>query len=115
MSVAEEKLESFEDPKRHRGKRFAEDAPSIQSLNFDEHCIRSSTNSILKRSTNSQIYRVKHLNMLLEEQRFLHEDLERLEAAIGDRLGDEPKQVRALHSNYKAQTDIACSDQRTSK
>ena len=32
--------------------------------------------------------------MLIEEQRFLSEDLERLESAISDRLGDEPKQVQ---------------------
>ncbi|RWA09220.1 hypothetical protein EKO27_g5874 [Xylaria grammica] len=32
--------------------------------------------------------------MLLEEQRFLHEDLERLEQGIADRIGDEPKQIR---------------------
>ncbi|KAL7625854.1 Pre-mRNA-splicing factor sap61 [Parahypoxylon ruwenzoriense] len=32
--------------------------------------------------------------MLLEEQRFLHEDLERLEQGIADRIGDEPKHIR---------------------
>ncbi|KAI1183680.1 hypothetical protein F5B17DRAFT_415143 [Nemania serpens] len=32
--------------------------------------------------------------MLLEEQRFLHEDIERLEQAIADRIGEEPKQIR---------------------
>lgn len=32
--------------------------------------------------------------MILEEQRFLHEDLERLEAAIADRVTDEPRHVR---------------------
>ncbi|KAI1329847.1 hypothetical protein F5Y16DRAFT_364836 [Xylariaceae sp. FL0255] len=32
--------------------------------------------------------------MLLEEQRFLHEDLERLEQGIADRIGDEPKRIR---------------------
>jgi len=31
--------------------------------------------------------------MLLEEQRFLHEDLERLEQGIADRIGEEPKHV----------------------
>ena len=31
--------------------------------------------------------------MLLEEQRFLHEDLERLEQAISDRVSDDPRQV----------------------
>lgn len=34
--------------------------------------------------------------MLLEEQRFIAEDLERLEQGIADRIGEEPKQVR-LH------------------
>jgi splicing factor 3A subunit 3 len=32
--------------------------------------------------------------MLLEEQRFLHEDLERLEQGIADRIGEEPKLIR---------------------
>ncbi|KAI9721641.1 MAG: hypothetical protein M1828_005008 [Chrysothrix sp. TS-e1954] len=32
--------------------------------------------------------------MLLEEQRFLHEDLERLEQAISDRTLDEPRNIR---------------------
>ncbi|KAI2633963.1 hypothetical protein GGS21DRAFT_519386 [Xylaria nigripes] len=32
--------------------------------------------------------------MLLEEQRFLQEDLERLEQGIADRIGEEPKQIR---------------------
>ncbi|KAI4211852.1 MAG: hypothetical protein LQ351_005343 [Letrouitia transgressa] len=32
--------------------------------------------------------------MLLEEQRFLHEDLERLEQAISDRIQDDPKHIR---------------------
>ncbi|KAI0543603.1 hypothetical protein F4679DRAFT_568120 [Xylaria curta] len=32
--------------------------------------------------------------MLLEEQRFLHEDLERLEQGIADRIGEEPKHIR---------------------
>ena len=31
--------------------------------------------------------------MLLEEQRFLHEDLERLEQGIADRTAEEPKHV----------------------
>lgn len=29
--------------------------------------------------------------MILEEQRYIHEDLERLEQGIADRIGDEPK------------------------
>ncbi|KAL2269669.1 hypothetical protein VTJ83DRAFT_1853 [Remersonia thermophila] len=32
--------------------------------------------------------------MLLEDQRFVHEDLERLEQGIADRMGDEPKHIR---------------------
>lgn len=32
--------------------------------------------------------------MLLEEQRFLHEDLERLEQGIADRIGEEPRNIR---------------------
>ncbi|KFY07667.1 hypothetical protein V492_06935 [Pseudogymnoascus sp. VKM F-4246] len=32
--------------------------------------------------------------MILEEQRFLHEDLERLEQGIADRVADEPRHVR---------------------
>ncbi|MCJ1473531.1 hypothetical protein MMC13_002182 [Lambiella insularis] len=32
--------------------------------------------------------------MLLEDQRFLSEDLERLESAIGDRIGEEPRHIR---------------------
>lgn len=31
--------------------------------------------------------------MILEEQRFLHEDLERLEQGISDRIGEEPRHV----------------------
>ncbi|KAE8449589.1 hypothetical protein EG329_007919 [Mollisiaceae sp. DMI_Dod_QoI] len=32
--------------------------------------------------------------MILEEQRFLHEDLERLEQGISDRVGEEPRHIR---------------------
>ncbi|TAQ87218.1 hypothetical protein B7494_g4475 [Chlorociboria aeruginascens] len=32
--------------------------------------------------------------MILEEQRFLHEDLERLEQGISDRVGEDPRHVR---------------------
>lgn len=32
--------------------------------------------------------------MILEEQRFLHEDLERLEQGISDRVAEEPRHVR---------------------
>jgi hypothetical protein len=31
--------------------------------------------------------------LVLEEQRYIHEDLERLEQGIADRLSDEPKNV----------------------
>ena len=31
--------------------------------------------------------------MLLEDQRFLHEDLERLEQGISDRIGEDPRHV----------------------
>jgi splicing factor 3A subunit 3 len=48
--------------------------------------------------------------MVLEEQRNLHEDLERLEQAISDRLLEEPKQVclQALH-NDRQLADILTS------
>ncbi len=32
--------------------------------------------------------------MLLEDQRYIHEDLERLEQGIADRMSEEPKHVR---------------------
>ncbi len=34
--------------------------------------------------------------MLLEDQRYIHEDLERLEQGIADRMGEEPKHVSSL-------------------
>jgi splicing factor 3A subunit 3 len=34
--------------------------------------------------------------MILEEQRFLHEDLERLEQGIADRVAEEQRQVKLL-------------------
>lgn len=34
--------------------------------------------------------------LVLEEQRYIHEDLERIEQAIADRIADEPKHVRSL-------------------
>lgn len=34
--------------------------------------------------------------MLLEEQRFLHEDLERLEQGISDRVAEDPRHVSVL-------------------
>lgn len=35
--------------------------------------------------------------MVLEEQRFLHEDLERLEQGISDRIATEPRQASSLY------------------
>lgn len=32
-------------------------------------------------------------NMLFEDQRFIHEDLERLEQAVADRVAEEPRNV----------------------
>ena len=34
--------------------------------------------------------------MLIEDQRFLHEDLERLEQGISDRVAEDPRHVSAL-------------------
>jgi splicing factor 3A subunit 3 len=34
--------------------------------------------------------------MILEEQRFLHEDLERLEQGISDRVAQEPRHVSSF-------------------
>ncbi len=49
--------------------------------------------------------------MLLEEQRFLSEDLERLESAISDRIGEEPKQVwEILSPDYTIRLDMAYLD-----
>jgi len=49
--------------------------------------------------------------MLLEEQRFLSEDLERLESAISDRIGEEPKQVWAvLSDDYANRLNVAYID-----
>ena len=39
--------------------------------------------------------------MLLEEQRFLHEDLERLEQGISDRVAEDPRHVRLNGSSLK--------------
>jgi len=36
--------------------------------------------------------------MLLEDQRFIHEDLERLEQAIAERVAEEPRNVSLAHS-----------------
>ena len=37
--------------------------------------------------------------MLLEEQRFLHEDLERLEQGISDRVAEDPRHVCASNGS----------------
>ena len=34
--------------------------------------------------------------LVLEEQRYIHEDLERLEHGISDRIRDEPKHVSRI-------------------
>lgn len=34
--------------------------------------------------------------MVLEEQRFIHEDLERLEQAVADRVAEDPRNVSHL-------------------
>lgn len=48
--------------------------------------------------------------MLLEEQRFIHEDLERLEQAIADRVAEEPRNVSyiSLDSSYLSQELKCC-------
>jgi hypothetical protein len=57
-------------------------------------CGKSTVNN-LKLLVNSTVNKIDHLHitfdiMVLEEQRLLHEDIERLEQAIADRLIDEP-------------------------
>lgn len=48
--------------------------------------------------------------MLLEDQRFLHEDLERLEQGISDRVLEDPRHVRItlLIPSRKEPTDSDC-------
>ena len=36
--------------------------------------------------------------MLIEDQRFLHEDLERLEQGISDRIAEDPRNVSSFSS-----------------
>jgi hypothetical protein len=38
--------------------------------------------------------------MLLEDQRFIHEDLERLEQAIADRVAEEPRNVSTAFCTF---------------
>lgn len=42
--------------------------------------------------------------MLLEDQRYIHEDLERLEQGIADRMGEEPKHVCLAPSQFPTLT-----------
>jgi hypothetical protein len=42
--------------------------------------------------------------MLIEEQRFLHEDLERLEQGISDRMAEDPRNVIALVPSPQSQS-----------
>jgi splicing factor 3A subunit 3 len=44
--------------------------------------------------------------MILEEQRFLHEDLERLEQGIADRVAEEPRQVSRPHPKVMFGADV---------
>lgn len=46
------------------------------------------------------------VNMLIEEQRYIHEDLERLEQGIADRLRDEPKQACFLHAKFLSRPSV---------
>lgn len=56
--------------------------------------------------------------MLLEEQRYIAEDLERLEQGVADRIGEEPKVVRdgphpAQHSLDQADHVLYDADPRS--
>ena len=42
--------------------------------------------------------------MLYEDLRYAHEDIERLEQAIADRVLDEPKSVREMESDSSKET-----------
>ena len=42
--------------------------------------------------------------MLLEEQRFLHEDLERLEQGISDRVAEDPRHVGTIDIGVQARS-----------
>lgn len=41
--------------------------------------------------------------MFFEDQRFIHEDLERLEQAVADRAAEEPRNVSSALRNYRLQ------------
>ena len=44
----------------------------------------------------SVLIAITHTTMLLEDERFIHEELERLEHAIADRVAEEPRNVSLL-------------------
>ena len=46
--------------------------------------------------------------MLLEEQRFLHEDLERLEQGISDRVAEDPRHVCASDCSGVVEYRLTC-------
>ena len=46
--------------------------------------------------------------MLLEEQRFLHEDLERLEQGISDRVAEDPRHVCASDGSEIVEYRLTC-------
>lgn len=46
--------------------------------------------------------------MLLEDQRFLHEDLERLEQAVADRVAEQPRNVSALVNDERFRMLTIC-------
>ena len=46
--------------------------------------------------------------MLLEEQRFLHEDLERLEQGISDRVAEDPRHVCASNDSEIVDYMLTC-------
>jgi hypothetical protein len=53
--------------------------------------------------------------MILEEQRFLHEDLERLEQGISDRVAEDPRHVNNAFHVERAKLIVAESRQTESR
>ena len=51
---------------------------------------------------------VPDFKMVLEDQRFIHEDLERLEQAIADRVAEEPRNVSLTSSNTVSWVSSNC-------
>lgn len=47
--------------------------------------------------------------LILEEQRYIHEDLERLEQGIADRIRDEPKHVSKQRQNFQQYMHLTIS------